>query len=160
MFNWFKKNDKGRQDFVLLLEEVSSWEKGKAKAFALEILLDESKFETRENSSNIRLDGLKNELVNSIYQRYEFCRQIYGDAILDVKSVGKSKYRSDYIRVAYGIESVEIVISKDSDEVHEVDGSEYDFKEAPYPSIYHWLVYNSCLVYEDLATKILSSKYR
>lgn len=121
----------------------------------IELLNDNEKFIVQiDNTISFSFNGLDNT-ISELLSEFSFIKQVYGEASIDRININTSSLNPKYIRVATDSDSTEIVMMEGSSNVYEIDGSDFDFQEPPFPSIYHWFLFSSCVVYPEVKSLII-----
>lgn len=157
IFDWFKsKKSVDEVEFETLKRRINTWSTKRAEDFVHNVLDDDTKYKVIRNESGkiSTTSEMPNQPVRDFFQIYKSCSQVYGDMSMSLNEVGVSEYRREYIRVSRGGDATEIVAKKGQNDIYEIDGSDDDFSEAPFPSIFHWLAFNACVVHKELEAKI------
>lgn len=114
------------------------------------ILNDNQKYSTTlEKSITLRHFKL-HETIVSFFEKYSFIEQKFGEARVNSSEISYSMYYPEYIKIATDSDFTELIVMENCPEVHEIDGSNHDFEEIPFPSIHHWLLYSSIVIHPEL----------
>lgn len=155
ILNMLFKKKNAENEFDQLRKEVFDLEIEQVIKLAFNFLSDENKFNVRWAKKPLNID--LPPLAKSFFDRVESFNQLNGEAKASSNEIGSSEYHFGCIRVAIDSDFTELVLKDRQELVYEVDGSENDFQEAPFPSIYHWVVYSSCVVYPDFGDRLKES---
>ena len=117
---------------------------------ANKLLEDRKQFKYVKASMPLQTAYRLPSILLEFFSMYESVETIAGESYLSRNLIGASEFQHGFVRIGTDVDATEIAIRLNEDFVYEIDGSESDeadFLASRLPSIYHWIIVTSEVLY-------------